>query len=375
MIESPDERLGLLSASALPRAELCPGSFQLEREARRLNQLAHQDSPAAQRGSLIHAYLAGQPDEDGAEIGLTDPERTTADFLQERAQGEVQRIFGDQPVRQSNEKRYWLLINGQKMLSGRVDRVVHTDTVALVQDFKTGWSEPDPAEQNSQMKALAVLVALQLLPTVRKVIVQVISGPFGVSEAAYDYPALAKAYNDVLRTLKAIQDPLAPLNPSPEACRYCPAINICQAVKGLAPSMKEAQALPDGLRASELLDSVEVLQKRLDAIREYYAARLSADPAYDLPGYAMVPGAVRREVTDWEAARRRLGEWLELEDIEGAANYRLGDLEKALGKKLKIRGKELKERMNTILEGLVEERSNAASLRRVKSEPKVLSLA
>src|ERR1700756_1899019 len=98
MSEPQDERLGLPSASSWRRYELCAGSFQLEQEAKRLGQAAHETSPQAERGTLIHAYLAGEPDEDGKEIVLTDSEQATADFLQERMQGEVQRIFADQPV-------------------------------------------------------------------------------------------------------------------------------------------------------------------------------------------------------------------------------------------------------------------------------------
>jgi RecB family exonuclease len=364
-----DDRQNLPSASAFRRYELCAGSFQLEQEAKRLGQAAHETSPAAERGTLIHAYLAGEPDEDGKEIVLTDTERTTADFLQERAQGEVERIFGNESVEVLNEKRLWLKLNGQRMLSGRFDRVVYTLSVALIQDFKTGWREPDPAEQNAQMKVLAVLVALHL-PSVKEVIVQIISGPYGVCEARYDRSALAKAWEEIVGTLKAIQEPSAALSPSSEACQFCPAINICQAVKDLIVPVAKTQvsALPDGARGAKLLDEVELLQEHLDSIREYYAARLTADPAFDLPGYAMVPGVVRREVRDWDAARQRLGEWLELDEINGAANYRLGDLEKALGKKLSLRGKELKERMNGILHGLVEERANAASLKRIKGK-------
>jgi hypothetical protein len=108
MTESPDERLGLPSASSWRRYELCAGSWQLEGEARRLNQLARETSPEAQRGTRIHAYLAGVPDEDGNQIKLNEDEQRTADFLQERAQGEVTRIFGNDPIEQLNEKRFWL---------------------------------------------------------------------------------------------------------------------------------------------------------------------------------------------------------------------------------------------------------------------------
>jgi hypothetical protein len=354
---------------------LCAGSWQLEIEARKLGQLAHESSLAAKQGELIHAWLAGAVDEDGKEIELDEEEQKTADLLQERAQEQAQRIFGDESTQQLNEKRLWLE-PVKKILSGRFDRVIFTPTVALVQDFKTGWSEPDPAEQNAQMKVLAVLVALHMPKTLREVIVQIISGPFGVTEDRYDLAALAKAYEDILATLRALQDPLAPLSPSPEACRYCPAINICQAVKNLIVPVAKTQvsALPDGARGAKLLDEVELLQEHLDSISKYYAGRLTADPAYDLPGYAMVPGAVRREVTDWEAARRRLGEWLDLSEIEAASNYRLGDLERALGRKLKLKGKELKERMGEILQGLIEEKPNAASLKRVKGELKLAAL-
>jgi hypothetical protein len=211
----------------------------------------------------------------------------------------------------------------------------------------------------------------------REVVVQIISGPFGVTESRYSLPDLAKAYSDILATLRAIQDPLAPLVPGPDQCRFCPAVLVCQAVKNLIVPVAKTQvsALPDGDRGAKLLDEVELLQEHLDSIREHYAQRLTADPAYDLPGYAMVPGNIRREIKseNWEAVRRRLAEWLDLSEIEAASNYRLGDLERALGKKLGLRGKELKERMNVILTGLVEERPNAASLKRI-GKPKLVEL-
>jgi PD-(D/E)XK nuclease superfamily len=377
MTESQDERLGLPSASSWRRFELCPGSWQLEQEAKKLNQEAHVGGAAAERGERIHAWLAGIPDEDGNEIKLRDDEAVTADFLMERATGERIRIFGDQQVGQLDEHRLWLLYPGpKKALSGRFDRVIWTPTVALCQDFKTGWSEPDPAEQNAQLKVLAVLVALHMPPTLKEVIVQIISGPFGVTEARYDLRALAEAYNSILATLRAIHVVDAPLKPSPEACQYCPATLICSAVKNLVlPVTTKAQAveLPDGEEGARFLDEIELAMRYLETAKGWYATKLALDPTYNLPGYALVPGAVRREVTDWEAARQRLGEWLELDEINGAANYRLGDLEKALGAKLKLKGAALKERMNEILRGLIEEKPNAASLKRVSANPKQVS--
>jgi len=102
-----DDRQNLPSASAWRRYELCPGSFQLQLEAEKLGQAAHEDSPAAQRGTRIHAYLAGEL-WDGEPVELDEDEQRTADFLQERSQDQVKRIFGEDPTQQLNEKRLWL---------------------------------------------------------------------------------------------------------------------------------------------------------------------------------------------------------------------------------------------------------------------------
>ena len=63
-----------------------------------------------------------------------------------------------------------------------------------------------------------------------------------------------------------------------------------------------------------------------------------------------------------------------LDLIEAGEIKTLGDLEKALGKVLKLRGAPLRERMNQILQGLYVEKQNASSLKRVKGEVKIASL-
>ena len=97
-----DERRGLPSASSWRRYELCPGSWALEQEAKRLGQEAHKSSPAAARGTQIHAYLAGE------KVELSEADQKTAGFLKERAEEQVKRIFGDSQVNVLKEKRLWL---------------------------------------------------------------------------------------------------------------------------------------------------------------------------------------------------------------------------------------------------------------------------
>jgi hypothetical protein len=359
-----DERAGAPSASNWARYEKCAGSWQLERKARELGQAAFTHTQAALRGERIHAWLAGE------EVELSESEAQTAHFLEERALEQVRRIFGEKQPNVLYEKRLWLAVKDFKF-SGRFDRLYYTGDTALVIDFKSGFSEPDPAELNAQLKVLAVLVALHT-PSLRTVYVQIISGPYGVTEAKYGVKELSKAYIDIVTTLGKIYASDAPLTPGPEQCRYCPALNICQAVKNLIGPITKLQFsnLPDGgARAAKLLDEITVVRKLCDAIEAFYSEKLTADPGYDLPGYAMVPGPVRSEVTDWAAAHARLGEYLEHDQLWGAANYRLGEIKKALGKTLKLKGQALKEKLSQILAGLIVERASAASLKRVKGRP------
>jgi len=358
-----DSRENLPSASSFRRYELCAGSFALEAEARRLGQEAHKRSPEADRGDRIHARLAGE------QITLDESEETTANFLAERALEQVERIFGRKDIPSITERRLWLDYDGKKALSGRFDVVYFTDKLALVQDYKTGWREPDAAEQNAQLKVLAVLIGIAL-PTVEEIVVQLISGPYGVTEARYNLQALSEAYREIIATLRRINDPNAGFNPGPEQCRFCPAQLICQTYRDatVLPITKiQITQLPlEPDRASKLLDEVTMLRGLCDEIEQFYSDKLTSDPTFSIPNYAMVPGAIKREVTDWDIARGRLGEYLDVDQIKGAANYRLGDLEKALAKTLKLKAKDAKQRINEILNGLIIEKQNAASLRRVK---------
>src|SRR5215471_2303914 len=149
-----DERAGLPSASNWRRYELCSASFQLEQEAKRLGQDAYRGGFDAERGSAKHAWLAGEV------VELSETEKATAQFLLERALGEVHRIFGEVSVTQEREQRYWLSLGAERVASGKFDRLYIGGSLALIQDFKTGWREPEPAETNAQLKFLAVVVAL-----------------------------------------------------------------------------------------------------------------------------------------------------------------------------------------------------------------------
>lgn len=105
MNEEIDERQGQPSASSFGRYQMCPGSFGLELEAKRLGQQAHVSSKDSERGTRIHAWLAGES------VELNEEEAITAQNLKDRAAEQISRIFGDNQYNELREKRIWLREN------------------------------------------------------------------------------------------------------------------------------------------------------------------------------------------------------------------------------------------------------------------------
>ena len=368
-----DERGNKPSASNWARYESCPGSFQLGLEARRLGQEAFKRTVEADSGERIHAVLAGD-----TTVKLSEAEEEKCGFLRERADGEIKRIFGDEPTKQLVEERFWFSIDGQAAASGRVDRVVYSETVALVQDYKSGFREPEPAETNAQLKFLAVVTAMHLRrhTHVEEVVAQIISGPYGVTETRFTKPQLADAWDNIIATLKAINDPRAAFNPSPQACRYCPAMNICQAVKDLVLPVAKQQcsSLPSGDRAARLLDECELLERHITAIRAFYSEQMLALPSYQIPGWNMVPGPQRRAVEDWKRARARLEEFVDPVELEALQNFSIPAVEKCVAKSLKLKAKEAGAKLAEILGELLAVKPGNLVLKRVKGEARVAAL-
>jgi hypothetical protein len=122
---------------------------------------------------------------------------------------------------------------------------------------------------------------------------------------------------------------------------------------------------PDGPKAAEILDLVAILENQFAEIRKYYA-KIVQERADAIPGYAMVPGPAKRVISDWEAASARLGAYLEPVIVKEAQSFRLGQLETALGDKLGLSAKDARARFNLLLEGLIEWKSPAPTLKRTR---------
>ena len=352
----------LPSASNWQRLELCPGSWRLSLKARELGQVADHSSPEAESGTRIHGWLAGE-----TKMPLSDTERDTAEFLLERATQQRERIFGDEKVERLAEKRLWLKLGGREVASARFDLLYYTQTKGLLINFKTGWTEPDPAELNAQLKVEALLVGINL-PTLREITAQIVSGPFGITEHTFTAKELYGHYNDMLATLKRVEAPEPELAPSVEACRFCPAQLVCPRLRELTINFErfKVELLPtEPDKAARVLDQVSMLRGLLESAYEWYKAQAILGK-FTPEGYELVPGATRREVTNWERAIPRLEEQLGMEELRRLANYSLPAIEKLVTRKLGLRGTELKNWTALVLAGLIEDKVNAPSLKRLK---------
>jgi len=361
-----DERKGLPHGSNWRRYERCSGSYQLALEAERLGQEAHKGSADAQSGERCHAAMVPL-----VSVELKESEQTDVAFMKERSNDQVARIFGEEPIREIWEKRFWLTIGGKERASCRIDRLVVSKDTGLIQDFKFGFRESDPAESNAQLKFAVVLAALEYRH-INNWIVQIVSGPYGVSEAHYDIKAIAHAYDEVVETLARINDEHAAFTPGVEQCRYCPAAMICEAS---LPAATKYSPLPDGKLATEVLEECEVLERRIEEIRAYYKERMENDSNYSVPGYGLAPGPQRRVVEDWKRARARLEEFVDPAELEALVNYSIPNVEKLVGKALKLRAKDTGVKLAEILGDLLTVKPGNLCLKRVKGEARVAALA
>ena len=74
------------------------------------------ESEDASKGERIHAHLAGET------VELTESEATTAGFLKERGEEQIERIFEGQEYQQLREKRLWLNLGWQAGIKRSVRR-------------------------------------------------------------------------------------------------------------------------------------------------------------------------------------------------------------------------------------------------------------
>ena len=143
-----DPRKNLPSASSFPRYALCPGSFQMERQAP-----PEPESEDAASGTRIHQRLAGDC---GGTLSAEEVDLVTTSF--DLALRTMDEVLGGEPESVQREQRLWL--HDQETLlpvcSGQFDLFARRGKKVLILDYKTGRN-PVIAEQSWQLRCLVAL--------------------------------------------------------------------------------------------------------------------------------------------------------------------------------------------------------------------------
>lgn len=195
--------------------------------------------------------------------------------------------------------------------------------------------------------------------------VQLVTGPFGVMEAEFSYTELAKMYEEITGTLLELENPTASLNPSPEACHFCPAILICNAVQTLSVRVKPIDTDPNAL--SRNLDKFKVIKKQIEEFEAFCERGMTADPpTLTITNYEMVPGAEKRDWKDTmlEEAQYRMG--LQNASMGFIKTHTVAAYEKVYAKHYGKKVEDIKDAFKQLMDGLIEYSNNKPSLKRVK---------
>jgi len=367
-----DERRGAPSASRLERLWLCPGSFELEKQAP-----PQPDNPDATSGTRIHAALAGEIQDselDGDEAETAVRCRNLAAKLLEDTFPNERRVASVAECRMWHHNPTW---------SAKPDRVTFGEAGALVVDYKTGRNNAPQAASNVQIRACVALAHRQggygPNSTVVGAIVQPWCSP-QISVVHYTHEDCQRALAEVNGVVERAKTETT-RNPGHDQCRWCPAKLICDEFKTWAggaalmgpdqytpaaiekPDVQESVIRLPGPELKVVLDRIKPMQWLIDAAKTEAKRRLE-DGSPDAPeGWALKPGSVQETITDVATVFERLTSY----DISPAEFTQEVTLTKAGLKRLlkaatDAKGKALDDLVALESQGCVESKQSAPTL-------------
>lgn len=269
-------------------------------------------------------------------------------------------------------------------LSCRFDYCAYNDEVCLVQNFKSGWTEPDPVAINAQCRVEIMLVALSLHRIdvhPKRFIHQLVTMPFGVMEHEFSYSELSGLYKAILGTLVTLEDDHAPLHASPTACAKCAAVLICPEIKRKVGPMTRMRKEPIDIDPKNLrrnLDEITMLRTYFDEFEDFCKRGLmNEEQRLEVDGWEMVPGAEKR---DWKEGRlkeariRLVNKTDRLAEVETelakVKTQTVAAYQKIYASLYDKKPEDCREAFDKLMEGCIEVKQNKPSLKRVK--PKTL---
>lgn len=343
----------------------CPGSHSLNKVTP-----DQPSSPAAERGTRVHAGCAGEvdikslsPDEQQTVTELLQQEEILLDEFTNKQVGE-----GWSVEEQLTEKRFWVKAT-ESDWSGKADRVYllqkGSEKMALVVDFKS-TRYTTSAEKSLQLAALAVLVDEHYKRELSGVHVALVF-PDGMDRAFYDYEALEMAADECKQLVdRATITETQKRTPTANACKWCGAKSVCPETRGqlnvLARIPTTAIAPSDLPR---LLKISQVVKTIIRDIEDQAKTVLNGGGIVD--GWELKPGHNRSKITDTEEVYRRaaiLG--IDGETFSKQVTISKKDLENLVRDGLGYKGKQAKETVFNLMEECTTDTLTAPSLKEVK---------
>lgn len=355
-----DERNGKPSASGMSRLALCPGSWNLES-----TQPEQDANQYMQLGTDVHAVLAGTKDIDElSEEGQDIATRCISEFSEMIGQLDL-----GPRTKEIVEQRFWY----DDKFSGAIDRVdFFGEDTAVVTDYKTGRVAQSNAAENYQLRAYAVLVkkAYPELKTIFVAIIQPMAS--GKTIAEYGEAELEAADKEIAGIVNASLKQDAPRTPSPDACKWCRAKDICpdryeagqaatrqlQVVSGVVVSQLSDEELVN------LDDKALVVEDFIDEVRKELKSRLVSGK--QIAGRSLTKGRTSRSVTDPSAcADSLIGVFSPLEFV-ACTKVSITALEKAYAAKKGVSVRDAKSELESLLGWIIETRDGEPSIKRDK---------
>lgn len=356
------ERRNLPSASSAARYAQCPGSFLLEQQCPE-----PPPTPDAVFGTRVHALLSCDNVENP-----TDEETSLAD----RCNAQVDSLvtthgFNDVSTRVGplpwiEERRIW---SPYQTWSGKADLIIVDERKrrALVVDYKTGRGDVEAATGNLQLRALAVLVDYEFGP-LNEVVVAIVQPLKGEpSSCTYTAQDLVQATDEIEAMMLRVQQPNQPLNPSPDACKYCRAKEVCHAAHKVVETLpatvqrdgREIAMTPE--QVGQFLVAAKVAEAVIDSVRA--KAKRMLESGESIPGWTLKPGTERETIIQLEVVFGRfVGAGGTQDQFMGSVSIGKTKLKDALRAATGTKGKALDDALRDILEGCVEAKATAPSL-------------
>ena len=336
-----DVRRGRPSASAAYRLQECPPSHDASRAFK------NESTPQALAGTNQHTYMAGEEIELPAEL-LSDCKEA------ERQRDDVMDFvfpdWRDNPPTVIVEERLWM--RGDRY-SGVPDLIAMRGGKALIIDYKFGRIKVEDAQDNAQLKWLAVLVDEHYkVDEVTVVIIQPPCGGFTMGN--HDKTALEKARRSVQHTLRRVESGKGSFNPGEKQCQYCRAREACPALAKKMQALSNVTKV-EALSAAQMAAALDILapvESACRAIRKRATDMLKED-ADAIPGYLLKRGFSRRSIADTGQAYHAMkeaglaGEYTFL----GACSGSVGKLQRLVEQNGAMGPTDAKKTINELLNG------------------------